>query len=153
MKWEEKQEEMTSTRLPLERLSDALTRLEPYFVHAISSSPVYSRDERRKMIERYRELRSTCVDGVSRLNKAESLKEEYEPEKQDFQMKDDTLSIRLGATASDIQYFASLGLNAIERLYLTNHLPEVTYFKYRRVLRFLPKFQQDIKNRVDQSDE
>jgi len=71
-------------------------------------------------------------------------KENHSPDLPTFREEDISLQGKFEKIEDDVQYFASLGLSIIEKLYLTNRLSEVLYFKYRTILRFIPKFHGDL---------
>jgi hypothetical protein len=125
---------------PLSRLANVLSRIQPFFKKSVSRSAVLSPDQRERLVQKFEEIVGETLDGVSRERGVLTVKEEFLPEREMFDQDDVTLRVRLESMEEEIQYFVSLGLNTIERLYLTNRLGEELYFKYRRVLRFLPRF-------------
>ena len=129
---------------PLSRLTNVLSRIQPFFKKSVSRSAVLSPDQRERLVQKFEEIVGETLDGVSRERGVLTVKEEFLPEREMFDQDDVTLRVRLESMEEEIQYFVSLGLNTIERLYLTNRLGEVLYFKYRRVLRFLPRFHGEL---------
>lgn len=128
----------------LSKVGVVLTRLQPHFVQSVNQSPVYSPDQRKKMGDRFGQITEEVLDGVSREKGVVTVKEDLNPDLQTFREDDISLQIKFENLEDEVQYFVSLGLNIIEKLYLTNRLSEEVYFKYRRLLRFIPKFHGDL---------
>lgn len=136
---------------PLSTVGRVLTRLQPYFVQTVSQSSVYSPDQRKKLVDRYRQIVEDTVDGVSRQNGVVTVKEEVSPDFPTFRDDDVSIQAKFEGLEDQVQYFVSLGLNIIEKLYLTNRIPEDRYVKYKRLLRFIPKFHVDLLGLWDES--
>jgi hypothetical protein len=126
----------------LSKVGMVLTRLQPYFVQTVNQSSVYSPDQRKKMVNRYRQIVEETLDGVSREKGIVTVQEGVDLSL--FRHDDIKLQVKLEGLEDEVQYFVSLGLNIIEKLYLTNRMSEDLYFKYRRLLRFIPKFHGDL---------
>lgn len=128
----------------LSKVGTVLTRLQPHFVETVNQSSVYSPDQRKKLVDRYRQIVDDTLDGVSRQKGVVTVKEEVTPDLSTFREDDVSLQVKLEGLEDEVQFFVSLGLNTIEKLYLTNRIPEDLYFKYRRLLRFIPKFHGEL---------
>jgi hypothetical protein len=133
----------------LRRLVGFLSRLEPFFVRTVSTSPVFSDEDREKLVEKFRDIREGCVEGESRLQQTQGLRENFEPDETLYDMDDILLHVRFEKTRNDLQYFVSLGLHIIEKLYITNHISEQRYSTYRRLLKYLPRLHQDLVDRTE----
>jgi hypothetical protein len=96
------------------------------------------------MVDRFGQVVDETLEAANREREIRKVNEELLPDKVLFSQDDITMKVRLEGLEDDVQYFVSLGLNTIERLYLTNRLPEDLYFKYRRLLRFLPQFHGEL---------
>jgi hypothetical protein len=96
------------------------------------------------MLDRYSQITEEVMDGVSRESVVVRLKEDLAPDLPTFREDDISLQVKFEKLEDEVQYFVSLGLNIIEKLYLTNRLSEDLYFKYRTILRFIPKFHGDL---------
>lgn len=96
------------------------------------------------MVDRYSQLTEDVHDGMSREKGVLRLKEDFLPDLETFREDDISLQVKFESVEEEVQYFVSLGLNIIEKLYLTNRISENLYFKYRTLLRFLPKFHGDL---------
>jgi hypothetical protein len=120
--------------------------LEPFLQQVLLSSPVFSQEEREGLVDDFRELREKFVDGWGRESQ---LMESITLEKSDFKMTDIQLETRLEGLRSDVLNFVSLGLSTIERLYLTNHLSEELYNRYKNVLRYIPQFHEEMIKRLN----
>ena len=131
-------------RSSLSKVGEVLTRLQPHFIHSVNNSPVYSPDQRKKIVDRFSQVTAEVKDGVSREKGVVTLKEDLSSDLETFREDDISLQIKFENLEDEVQYFVSLGLNIIEKLYLTNRLSEEVYFKYRRLLRFIPKFHGDL---------
>jgi hypothetical protein len=128
-----------------------LSRLEPIIVSILSSTPVFSDDEKKELLGDFRKMRQRWVDGLSRTvtsNRVTEGRVEF-PDKKYFELDDISLTVKLNRTEDNLLYFVTLGLTSLERLYLTNHLSEVEYLKYRKVLRYLPRFHSELVKRMD----
>jgi hypothetical protein len=130
-----------------------MSRLEPLMVSLLRSTPVFSLDEKRKLIEDYREIRERWVDGLSRSNSSKRLSEVQVrfPTSELFNLDDISLSVKLQSIEDDLLFFVSLSLTSLERLYLTNHIGEEEYKKYKTLVRYLPNFHDDLVSRLDDS--
>ena len=133
-----------SPRTSLSAVGVVLSKLQPHFVQSVKQSPVYSPDQRKKMVDRFSQITEEVMDGVSRESTVVRVKENHSPDLPTFREEDISLQGKFEKIEDDVQYFASLGLSIIEKLYLTNRLSEVLYFKYRTILRFIPKFHGDL---------
>jgi len=131
-------------RTSLSKVGVVLSRLQPHFVQSVNQSPVYSPDQRKKMVDRFSQITEEVMDGVSRESVVVRLKEDLAPDLPTFREDDISLQVKFEKLEDEVQYFVSLGLNIIEKLYLTNRLSEDLYFKYRTILRFIPKFHGDL---------
>ena len=131
-----------------------MSRLEPLMVSILRSSPVFSLEEKESLIEDFREIRERWVDGLSRTNYSQQLTEEQInfPSTRLFDLDDISLQVKMKRTEDDLLYFVSLFLTSIERLYLTNHIEETLYRKYKTLLRFLPKFHHEVVKRMEESE-
>jgi hypothetical protein len=96
------------------------------------------------MVDRLGQITEEVLDGVSREKEVVKLKEDVSPDLETFKEDDIALQVKFESLEEEVQYFVSLGLNIIEKLYLTNRLSEDLYFKYRTILRFIPKFHGDL---------
>jgi hypothetical protein len=96
------------------------------------------------MLDRYSQITEEVQDGVSRERGMVGLKEDLSPDLQTFREDDISIQTKFENLEDEVQYFVSLGLNIIEKLYLTDRISEELYFKYRTVLRFIPKFHGDL---------
>jgi hypothetical protein len=133
---------------PLGRVAAILQRLEPVFRQAIAGSPAYSRQDKKRLVGNFRDLHAKVADGYAR---HQQIQEGVEPEKSDHKMTDIQLEVRLEGCQSDLLNFVSLGLNAVERLYLLNHMSDETYTRYKRTLRHLPQIHDDLVRRLNSS--
>ena len=131
-------------RTSLSKVGVVLSRLQPHFVQSVNQSPVYSPDQRKKMLDRYSQITEEVQDGVSRERGMVGLKEDLSPDLQTFREDDISIQTKFENLEDEVQYFVSLGLNIIEKLYLTDRISEELYFKDRTVLRFIPKFHGDL---------
>ena len=131
-------------RTSLSKVGNVLTRLEPHFVQSVNQSPVYSPDQKKKMVDRFGQITEEVLDGVSREKGVLGLREDLSPDLETFRKDDISVQVKFESLEDEVQYFVSLGLNIIEKLYLTNRISEDLYFKYRTVLRFIPRFHSDL---------
>jgi len=148
MRWEERRRQ-TSGKSPnrIERIIWVLSKLEPHLVSTVSQTPILSNDEKEGLVKDFREVKERLIDGYSRLQK--TVVREGFPDSMIWNLDDTSLMVKLDRTEKDLQYFVSLGLHTLEKLYLSNHLSEELYFKYRRILRFLPKFHTELVKRLE----
>lgn len=96
------------------------------------------------MVDRFGQITEEVLDGVSREKGMLGLREALSPDLETFRRDDISVQVKFESLEDEVQYFVSLGLNIIEKLYLTNRISEDLYFKYRTVLRFIPKFHGDL---------
>lgn len=143
MKWRD-DPQPKPTMVGLRKVTEVLSRVEPYFVRTISSTPVFSVKEREDLVKKYRGIREECVDGLTRQSQTKRLVEGEEPDKTLFGLDDIELETKLQSTNEELLYFVSLGLHMIERLYLNNHISEELNENYKRLLRYLPRFHSDL---------
>ena len=136
----------------LGKLVGVFSKIEPYFVRSVLSTPVFSKKDKTQLVKQFGEIQERCVDGLSREQQSLRMNEVLEPEHELFGIDDTALRMKLENKGQELQYIVSLGLHTIERLYLTNNLSEDLYFKYRRVLRFLPKFHEELVRRSEMTD-
>jgi hypothetical protein len=129
-----------------------LSRLEPLIVSVLSSTPVFSADEKKDLVEDFREMREKWVDGLSRTVTCNRLNEgrriEF-PNKQLFELNDISLLVKLNKTGDDLLYFVSLGMTTLEKLYLTNRMSEVEYRRYQKVLQYLPRCHTELVRKME----
>ena len=135
----------------LSQMGTVLSRVQPQFVKTVNQSPVFSPDQRKRLVDRFGQIVNETIDGVNRERGIVTVNEDHLPDKVLFSQDDITMKVRLEGLEDDVQYFVSLGLNTIERLYLTNRLSEDLYFKYRRLLRFLPQFHGELVRLYEES--
>lgn len=96
------------------------------------------------MVDRFGQITEEVLEGVSRETGLVGLKEDQSLDRNTFREDDISIQVKFEGLEDDVQYFVSLGLNLIEKLYLTNRISEELYFKYRTVLRFLPQFHGEL---------
>ena len=135
----------------LSKVGKMLTQLQPHFVDSVNRSSVFSPDQKKRMVGRYEQTLSDTLDGVSRQNGIVTENTEILPDLPTFKEGDIPLQVKLEGLEDEVQYFVSLGLNIIEKLYLTNRISDDLYFKYRRLLRFIPKFHGDLIGMLEKS--
>lgn len=135
----------------LEQVTYTLGVLESHFVRSIMTTPVLSSEEKEKVISTYRELRQTCVEGVSRLQSTTkpcgSVNETYT--QSDFRINDVDTKVKFSGTHNDLLHFVSFSLHILERLYLTNRMTEKVYSQYKRILRFLPNLHHRLSQYLE----
>lgn len=148
MKWGEKVSRPRGRDTTMRRLVWFLIRCQSFFIRTISSNPIFSDKDRDNLIKDYRSVVDRCIEGLRRMDTPQ-ITEGWEPEKHLFSMDDTTLRVRFEKSGEDTQYFISLGLNLLERLYLTNRVTEERYFKYRQVFRYLPRLTHDLLRRSE----
>jgi hypothetical protein len=127
-------------RSRLSLIGQVLSRVRPVFVKVTHGSLVFSEDHREKLVRLYDQILEMVLEGVSREEKVGRVSENTIPDLSTFREDEVTVLVRLERLQDEVQYFVSLGLVTVEKLYLTNRLSEDLYFKYRRLLRFLPRF-------------
>ena len=149
MRWETRRKEGGTPPSRIEKLVWVLSKIEPHLVSTISQTPILSDEEKEGLVKDFREVKERLIDGYSRLQKT-IIREDF-PDSSIWRLNDTSLLVKLERTEQDLQYFVSLGLHTLEKLYLTNHLSDDLYFKYRRVLRFLPKFHSNLVRMLDKS--
>lgn len=127
-----------------------LARLEPVIVSILSRSVVFSDDEKKSILEDFHDVQRRFADGVVRTRQAQ-LSEVTSPfpDKKMFELDDISLRVKLKHTEDDLLYFVSVTLTSIERLYLTNHLTEKEYERYRGIVRYLPKLRDELVDRME----
>lgn len=148
MKWKEQKRSLESdVGMRVERVLWVLSKLEPHLVASVSQNPVLASDEKETLIDKFREVRERLTDGYSRFR--QTVVVENGTESVRWKTSDVSLLVKLEQTESDLQFFVSLGLHAIEKLFVTNHLTEEKYKKYKRILRFLPRLHATLIARVE----
>lgn len=157
MKWEAPKPKQKPQRNRLVTLVRALSQLERSVVDTVTTSPLFSQDEKKAIKTSLTRLRHILLDAVKRLrviarNNAihESL-EFMEPDKALYHLDDSKLQSKLERTENDIQYFVSLAIAALDRLRLTNHLSRKRYHQHKRVLEYLPRFQSDLVDALEKA--
>ena len=153
MRWKETPQKKPITSQGMGYIVWLMSRLEPIMVSILRSSSVFSLDEKKTLIEDFRGIRERWVDGLSRSNSSKGLTEgtvEF-PTSVLFDLDDVSLQVKMEKTEEDLLYFVSLFLTSLERPYLTNHIGESLYRKYKRLLRFLPKFHHDMTSMMEGS--
>ena len=150
MKWEAPKPKPQAPKNKLVQLVRVLSQLEQSVNATVTTSPLFSEDEKKSIKTSLTRLRHILLDAVKRLraigyNNAllESL-ECMEPDKALSHMDDIKLQTKLARTEADIQYFVSLAITALDRLRLTNHLSRKRYGQHKRVLEYLPRFHADL---------
>lgn len=83
------------------------------------------------------------MDGVAREGRMGPVSEVSVLDKEVFSQDDIAVEVKWEGLEDDVQYLTSLGLDMIEKLYLTRRIPDDVYYKYRRVFRYLPKLHSD----------
>ena len=150
MRWEAPKSKPQPPKNKLVQLVRVLSQLEASVNATVTSSPLFSEDEKKSIKTSLTRLRHILLDAVKRLrviamNNAiiESLAQ-MTPDKVLYHMDDIKLRTKLERTESDMQYFVSLAITALDRLRLTNHLSRKRYGQHRRVLEYLPRFHADL---------
>ena len=148
MKWKHRKRPLESNvALRVDRVLWVLSKLEPHLVASVSQNPVLSSDEKETLVDKFREVKERLTDGYARLR--QTIVAENGSESVLWKTSDVSLLVKLNQTESDLQFFVSLGLQAIERLFVTNHLTEERYKKYKRILRFLPRLHANLIAQVE----
>jgi len=66
-----------------------------------------------------------------------------------FELDDISLRVKLKLTEDELLYFVSVTLTSIERLYLTNHLTEKEYKRYKEIVKYLPKLRDELMDLME----